>query len=149
MITGVARSTTPLWNVAAWGWVCQGETRHGLTTVSTWTRDDQVLVLVFLGESDVQAAVLDGASLTPEQITEQVCDGESAVDMADMFDRARHHLESREGRVDTELAGLFEAAWKLAQPRPDHLAGEPPLLPLRLRSRLWNLALAILSTPGA
>lgn len=131
-----------MWNVAAWGWTCQGETRHGLTTVSTWTRDEQVLVLVFLGECDVQAAVLDGESLALDDIAERITDSERAEDWLGLFDRARQHAERRDDRVGTELAALFEAA-EIATRSPNIA------VPLRLGSRLHNLALAVLSTPGA
>jgi hypothetical protein len=138
--------TATLWNVAAYGWTCQGETRSGLTTVSTWTRDERVLVLVFLGECEVQAAVLDGEPVDPEKLQRLVAGDENPDPFDVLFDRARAHAEHGDpNRMGTELAALFESARKLTVPRCGSV--QEPVIPMRLRGTLYNLALAVLSTP--
>jgi hypothetical protein len=129
--------SVPLWNVAQFGWTCVAEQGFPTSSVSTWIRDDSVLVLVWQGTADITAAVLDGRPLPLDQVPEQIT--QHADDTETLYDRARQHAEG--GRTGTELAALFDAMIRL---RVD----EKMSAPIGLRNRIRNLALAVLSAPA-
>lgn len=132
-------TAVPLWNVAAFGWVCVGRVRHADTTVDTWTGGHDVLVLVWSGEANVVAAVLNGE---PVDIETLPGDWGAADDTMTVLDRAAHHVnETHPDRMGTELGNLFDSARRTLDARG------MDALPLRMRAALHNLALAILSTP--
>ena len=140
-------STVTLWNVASFGWVCQSDYSTGLTTVSTWTRDDSVLVLVVLGEAEVQAAVLDGQPLALDDVLETIASDDRLDDPVILFERAQQHAGRRPDRVGTELVALFRSAAKTARMSERQALGGP-VIPMAMRAALFNLALAVLSTPN-
>lgn len=142
-------TAVPLWNVAAFGWVCIGRHQHADTTVDTWTGGHEVLVLVWSGEANVVAAVLNGEPLDLDDLETEITGGK-ADDLEDLLDRAAvHAARAYPNRVGTELEQLFDATRRTTnasrRTRPD----APVFVrPLRERAALHNLALAVLSTPG-
>jgi hypothetical protein len=139
--------TATLWNVAAFGWTCVGRQQHANTTVDTWTAGHDVLVLVWENEATAVAAVLNGEVLDTDGIEARVTGG-PADDSAALFDRVRQHADTGKDRISIELAGLFGCAYGvMTTSTPAALGG--PVIPLSLRARLHNLALAVLSTPAS
>jgi hypothetical protein len=140
-------TAVPLWNVAAFGWVCVGRQQHGDTTVDTWTAGHDVLVLVWQGEANVVAAVLNGESVELGDLM-LVIGAESADDLEQMLERAEHHVrEALPDRVGTELGKLFHSAQRTLNAQSSAPGGPAPFT-LHMRAALHNLALAVLSTPG-
>jgi hypothetical protein len=138
--------TATLWNVAAFGWTCIGRHQVANTTVDTWTAGHDVLVLVWENEATVVAGVLNGEVIEHDEIGERVANG-PADESVELFARAAQHVDRGEGRMSTELARVFEAARKVSSPNLTAIDGGP-VLPLRLRTTLHHLALAVLSTPA-
>jgi hypothetical protein len=132
--------TVTLWNVAAYGWTCVSEQDFGVTAVSTWTRDEQVLVLVWQGAGDVTAAVLDGEVVPLDRLHETVVADEFLDDSRDILGRAESHASQHiAGRLGDELATVMDAAAQAERSQRQ--------APIRLRNSIRNLALAILSSP--
>lgn len=131
--------TVTLWNVAAYGWSCVGEQDFGVTAVSTWTRDEQVLVLVWQGNAEVSAAVLDGESIVLDELSALVTSSDHLDNSLNLLVRAEYRATQMTGRLGTELAAVLEAtAQAIRRDLPS---------PINLRNSVRNLALAVLSSP--
>jgi hypothetical protein len=138
---------SPLWNVAAFGWTCVGRQEHGNTKVDTWTAGHDTLVLVWENEATVVAAILNGETLNQEELDQKFAALEPADDLEALLDRARAAV-SVPGRVGTELEKLFDSAWRTLNAQSTALGRGPAPFTLAMRTVLYNLALAVLSTPG-
>lgn len=142
-------TSVPLWNVAAFGWTCVGRHSVGDTTVDTWSGGHDSLVLVWQGEANVVAAVLNGEALELGELESRIAVYGPADDLETMLDRAESHVrDSLPGRVGTELEKLFESARRTLNAQSSALGGPAPFT-LAMRAALHNLALAVLSTPAS
>lgn len=123
--------------VADHGWALLNENDFGGHSITTWTRDEHALVLVWSGAYEVSAAIYDGFPLDLDQLLQTIM-----LD-ADGQDVAPEHL--------LELAG--SRAQQVAHPR---FANDLTILlgamarygvPDNLRVPALALAAAILATP--
>jgi len=135
--------TVTLWNVAQFGWTCVSENDFGLTAITTWTRDDQVLTLAWQGVAEVSAAILDGHPLPLDDLLQQVADSGMVDDAATVLERAGDHaMQNIPGRLGPELGQLLTEAAEDANGR------NVAQMSRTTRHALHNVALAVLSTPA-
>jgi hypothetical protein len=132
--------TVVVQQVAGYGWAMVNENDFGGHSITTWTRDEHTLVLVYTGAYEVSAAVYDGAPLPLDQLVEVITDEGGEVTSEHLMElAARRAAVVASSRFAAELAELFAM-----------LAKEPrTAIPQHIRWAAERLAAALLATPHA
>lgn len=134
--------TVVVQQVAGYGWALLNENDFGGHSITTWTRDEHTLVLVYTGAFEVSAAIYDGAPLPLDQLVELItAEGEDPSAERLMELAAGKAAVVASPRFAAELSELF------AQFAADERDASTPRTSSPIRWAAERLAAALLATP--
>lgn len=133
--------TVAVREIASYGWALLSEHDFGGHAITTWIRDGHTLVLSWMGDREVSAAIYDGVPLPLDKLVQAVM----SEDEGDTLPEYVLHMAARR-------------AFQVANPKHAHELGtllnglahqirRDGSLPLSIRTAASQLAVAILATP--
>ena len=133
--------TVVVQQVAGYGWAMLNENDFGGHSITTWTRDEHTLVLVYTGAYEVSAAIYDGAPLPLDELVQTITTEQPDLAPETLLEMAANRaLTVADPYHARELSTLLSELARETRVVPEHIAR-----PIRTAAGL--LVAAILATP--